>query len=146
MDFSGKLLKIIIILSVVFILSALAANMLISSLLIFDVQETKMDIKVIEENVVGLNIDTDAIHFGKVQRGAEGIRNITVTNDDSRPHLIQAKAYGNISGFVYMSENNFVLGSHEARNLSVMARPPIDAALGYYDGTLQILFLNIYAR
>jgi hypothetical protein len=136
--------KIIPVLLLVFGMGIFASNFLIQEILVFDMYEVKMDIKVIEENIVGLNVDTDAIHFGKMQRGSEGIRNITLANNDANPHLIKIKAFGNISNFISVSENNFIINPNTSKNLSVIAKPPLDSLAGYYEGTLQVLFLNIY--
>jgi hypothetical protein len=134
---------IILTLVIIFIIGVLASNLSIQSFMIFDAKEIKMDIKVVEGDLAGLNIDNDAIHFGRVPRGGGGTRYITLANNNTNPHLIKIKAFGNISSFVYISENSFVMEPYSTKNLTVMAKPPSDLETGYYEGTLQVLFLNV---
>jgi hypothetical protein len=127
----------------VVIFSLLFSYLIINHLMVFAIHETRMDIKVINESIAGVNVDTDAIHFGKVQKGAESMRVLTFINNDNKPHLIIIKSFGNISSFVSVSENNFVLQPHALKNITVVARPPIDAKEGYYEGVLQAIFMNM---
>ncbi|MEM5871333.1 MAG: hypothetical protein QW051_00505, partial [Candidatus Aenigmatarchaeota archaeon] len=127
-----------------FILGYVFSYIIINQLFIFDVIEVKMDVKVIDENIVGINTDADAIHFGKVQRGGEGLRYITLTNNDVKSHLIRIKTFGNISRFVSVSENNFIMEPNTTKNITVVVRPTLDCNTGYYEGTLQVIFINIF--
>jgi hypothetical protein len=121
----------------------LFSYLIINHLMVFAIHETRMDIKVINESIAGVNVDTDAIHFGKVQKGGESMRILTLINNDDKPHFIILKSFGNISSFISVSENNFVLQPHAFKNITVVARPPIDAKEGYYEGVLQAIFMNM---
>ena len=102
-----------------------------------------MDVKVIEGQIIGVNVDTDGVHFGKVPRGGEGLRYITLTNNDSKPHFINIKSFGNISRFVYVSKNNFIMMPKTQENITVMAKIPPEAETGFYSGVLKVTFQNI---
>jgi len=139
-----KLYLMTVILAGVLIAGVAATYFFIQTFLVADIYEIKMDVKVIDENRVGVTVDTDALHFGKVPREGAGMRNITLDNNDARPHLVKMKAFGNISQFIYVSENDFVMEPKESRNVTVTANPSSDVQTGYYEGTLQIIFMNMW--
>jgi hypothetical protein len=125
------------------IAGAASSYLLLQNFLVFEAHEVRMDITVVDGILMGVNTDTDALHFSKIVRGSEGLRNITLDNGDIRPHLVQIKTFGNISGFIYVSENSFVMGPHTRKNVTVTAKVPADAQLGRYEGTLQAIFINM---
>lgn len=110
--------------------------------LVSQIHETRMDIRVVSENVVGVTTDTDALHFGKTPPGGGASRIIILENKDQKPYFIQIKIFGNITQFITVSDNNFSIEPRTAKNVTVTATVPENANPGYYDGVLQAIFMN----
>ncbi len=111
---------------------------------IFSTEEVDMHIKVVGGKMIGINTDTDAIYFGKVRKGGLATRKIIIDNNDDRPHMIQIKTFGDLSKWVYVSENNFILDPSESKNVSVSCEVPTDVEIGNYTGKLQVVYLNVW--
>ncbi|MBN2330692.1 MAG: hypothetical protein JXC85_02655 [Candidatus Aenigmarchaeota archaeon] len=108
---------------------------------VYETRELGMDVYVFK--TAGLNVDDDAIHFGKIPPGASGRRNITIDND-AVPNLVSLEAYGDIAEWVSVSHNDFIIDAHESRNVTVFLQVPEDAEVpGYRSGTLRIIFRKV---
>ncbi len=108
---------------------------------IYEIRELGMDVYV--QGTAGFNVDSDAVHFGMVPPGSKGRRNITIDNDNV-PNMVRIEAYGDIAEWVYVSDNDFILGSYESKSLLVSVSVPPDAEVpDFKNGTLRILFMNI---
>ena len=135
--------RMFIVLAIAAVLAGVALSYLwFTNFSVFIVHEVGMDLKVVGVGLVGVNTDTDAIHFGKVPKGSGSQRILTLENNDNRPHTIVIKTFGNISGFVFVTENNFVMGPGTIKNVTIMAKVPENTNEGYYDGVLQAIFMN----
>ncbi len=111
---------------------------------IYSVKEIDMYLKVVEGYRVGVNTDTDALYFGKVRKGGLSTRRIIVSNYDDDPHFVQIRSLGELSKWVYVSDNNFLLAPNESRNVSVSCDVPRDAEAGNYTGKLQVIYYNLW--
>lgn len=109
--------------------------------IVLDVKEIGIDFVVSDHS--GFNIDTDAIHLGTLQHGAEGKRNITIQNIRHIPIKAHIKIIGDIKDYVYVSENHFKLMPGKAKDISFIAPVPYGQELGLYNGTVRIVFTRI---
>ena len=123
---------------------------LVSSFLVFAiysnmqvelVKSFSMDIKVVELGVIGFNIDTDAVHFGRVMSGGSSTKMINLTGS-SRTRYVRAYAYGSLSEWVGFSENPIIIGNASYRELYVSAVVPDGADYGNYNGTIKLVFMK----
>ena len=111
---------------------------------IYSVEELGMHIKVVEGRLIGVNTDADAIYFGSVGHGGISTRKIILDNYDERPHFVQIRTFGEISEWVFVSDNNFVIEPNGSKNVSVSCEVPMDVEARNYTGTLQAVYFNIW--
>ncbi len=108
---------------------------------IYETREIPMDIYV--SNTPGLNVDSDALHFGKAPPGGVVRRDVVIDNDDV-PNQVTIEAFGDIAEWVYVDDNDFIIEAHESRSFTVSVRVPEDAEVpSFRNGTLRIIFRMI---
>jgi len=101
-------------------------------------QDMLMDVYV--DASAGMNIDTDAIHFGKVPPGATSGRRMLVSGGDQRTQ-VTFETSGQLSGWVSVSENNFILEPHQNKSVDInLAVPATAHAPDYLRGTLRMTY------
>lgn len=89
---------------------------------------------------VGFNVNSSALFFGTITAGGTGSREIIVNNHGALPRKVQVETSGNLSDWVKVSDNNFVLQGYENKSLEVNATVPEDAEFGNYTGILKLIF------
>lgn len=109
--------------------------------LIKDTHTLAMDLMVGEK--VGFNLNNDSIHFGTTYKGGGSRRSIVVENTYSIPLKVSIELYGNISGFVSVSENDFVLLPGAREPVTFFAQTPPEVGYGNYTGTAKLGFYRI---
>ncbi len=100
--------------------------------------ELPMDIKV--EDHFAFNTDVDAIHFGKVPPGNEGLRGFFVNNTYPFQVVANLEISGDITSWVSASENVIVLEPNSHHKINLTASVPLGTAYGLYEGTLAVTF------
>ena len=109
---------------------------------VYKVIDMGMDVYVAEPP--GINVDTDAVHFGKIPPGASGSRELTVTagNYDT---MVVFEHYGSIAEWTSVSDNYIMLKPNESREVMVQVTIPEDIVpLVYRNGTLRIVFRRAF--
>lgn len=114
------------------------------NVVIYSVEEIDMHLKVVKGRIAGVNIDTDALYFGMIGQGGLSARTILLDNYDNRSHLVQIRTLGELSEWVYVSDNNLIIEPNERKNVSVSCDIPRDAEVGNYTGKLQAVYFNIW--
>jgi len=99
----------------------------------------KLDMHLMVGNYTGFNVDTDAIYFGTIMPFGIGTRIINVANSN-QTSIVDIKAYGELKGWIYVSENNFILKPNEEKTVKVMVYVPENAKYKDYEGALKIRF------
>jgi len=108
---------------------------------IYQIQKFAMDVYI--KNELGFDVGSDAIHFGYVPPGGKAMKNVNITVDDVRT-LVTIESEGNISGFMRLSDNDFILEPYETRKVEVSAVIPKSTQLNkYYNGTLMVILRKI---
>src|SRR3989344_3058823 len=130
--------KILILLLVTAILSITLTYFFYQSAKIYSIKELKMNI--IIGNYIGLNTDTDAIHFGTTLPGTSANREIVLNTDKNI--TVNLKLSGNISSFIKIPENNFILSKNMQKSIKLTSVIPLNATKGVYIGILKITFIN----
>ena len=133
----GKLLLLIVAAWLSSVITILAFQYFYTTS-IYEIREVGMDVYV--RNTPGLNVDSDALHFGIVPPGGSGRRTITIENDDIA-NTVSIEAYGDIASWVYVSENDFYIAPSETRSIEVSVDVPGDTPVrSYRNGTLRLIF------
>lgn len=116
----------------------LSAYWFIDTATVYDVKELEMNVYV--GRIVGMNVDTDKIYFGTIAPGGGSFRSMTVTAGPYRS-LVSIQSTGDISEWVYVSDNNFVIEANESMKVEVSVRIPENEEIpGYRDGVMRIVF------
>lgn len=134
--------KNIFILSLIFaLLAGTFIAILYYSSLIYDVAYISMDIKISDHP--GINVDSDALHFGKATSPGGADRYILVSNDYALPLKVMITSRGELSSWINLNESSFILEPAETRSIKVSAEIPSGVSYGNYTGTLKILFRKL---
>ena len=102
-----------------------------------------MDVKV--GRIVGINLDTDAMHFGIVAPKGTSRHRLIISNVYSHNLQIIISWKGNISEMISVSDNNFILMQGENRTVTFSCTLPEDAPMHTtYDGTAKIMYKRFF--
>lgn len=88
---------------------------------------------------MGFDLGPGNLNFGKIVPGYSASRDITITNNFNKPTLTKIKSSGEISSYIIVSENNFVLNSNESKNITFSLFPEKGIELKEYPGEIIIL-------
>lgn len=101
-------------------------------------EEMKMDVKVADK--IGINLDTDAIHFGGAVTGKGGgsSRNFTYTNREPTTRIITFELQGDMAKWVSISKMRLRLKANQSEELTASVNVPADASEGNYIGILRV--------
>ena len=100
-----------------------------------------MDLEVLEtQQLVGLNIDADALHFGRIGRGGNGMRIINLSNSGDFPVRIKLGTEGPIGKWLFYEKNNFILNNKSSDEIDLIVFVPEDADAGIYNSTLVVVY------
>lgn len=104
-----------------------------------EIQEISMDIVI--GDYTGLTLDTDAIHFGTIDKEKKDPRTrlLQISNEDNKTKNVRLTAHGQLSSFVLFSEENFILGPYENKTIEITISPSSDMDYGNYTGTVRAI-------
>ena len=97
-----------------------------------------MDVKV--EDHYAFNLDSDAIHFGKVVPTQQGIRGFILNNTFSFPVTAEFRFSGHIAPWVAPDVNLILLNPRETRELNLTVTIPDNTPYATYTGTMHVTF------
>ena len=103
-----------------------------------DVYRVKYDFRVASD--IGLNADTDYLHFGGVPPGSSGFRGFFVSNDKCDLCNVRISASGDGSNWIRLSEDSFEIYGNQTKDILATLYVPSDAKFGEYKGELTIYF------
>ncbi len=86
----------------------------------------------------GFDLNKTALTFGMVKPGNSGSRGLMIGNDYGKKEKIVITSRGDISDFLIVSENDFVLDIGEKKQVEFSVFIPKDIELGKYDGEIII--------
>lgn len=92
----------------------------------------------VENRVVGMNVDTDALHFGTVSPGGNSRRVMTITpSSDSR---LVINFVGDGAGYLSVDKNNLLVLQGKQINVTFRVTIPENASVGNYSGKARFFF------
>lgn len=109
-----------------------------NSFMTIDIKELNMRIKV--EDVIGINVENSSLNFGKSYPGSLVYRKVNLTNNHDFKVKIKILNTGDISDFVYVSENNFILNPDEIKQVIYYVDLPKNIEYRNYTGTTKVIF------
>jgi hypothetical protein len=92
------------------------------------------------DNVFGVEANWTALRFGIIPPGNIASKEITL--DNKYGHDVRARIFvtGNITDFVAISANDFVLKAGESKIINFVAFIPKETKYGTYEGKVYIIF------
>ena len=94
----------------------------------------------IVDEKIGFDVDESYVHFGSVMPEGSSEKTIVLTNIHSEPLKVNMKTVGELSDWINITENNFILNEYAAKNVTLIANVPFNAEYGNYTGKLIVLF------
>lgn len=91
----------------------------------------------------GFDLNKTALTFGRVVPGSAGSRGIVIKNDFEKSVRVEITSNGEISEFLIVSENDFVLMPKEERNISFSVLFPLGSEMKKYNGWIEIKLKNV---
>ena len=121
---------------------------MVSTLLFYSLYKVKhietipIDIKV--SNVVGINLDDDAMHFGTLLNGGCSSRDVTIKHEYDHPVNVMISIIGDLEGWTSIEKNDFILEEGQEENVEFKICSPIDAIKDKtYTGTARIVLKRV---
>jgi hypothetical protein len=106
-------------------------------------QEVPMDITVSANKSVGFNLDTDAIHFGKMPANSQGWHGFNLTNKMNESYRVHLMPLGEMAGWVSFVENDFIIEPDSIKEARAIASIPSGATPRKYTGTIRAYFKKV---
>ncbi len=136
-----KIRNIVILLFFVLV-SSVFLGILFSNLLLVDY--TEVDAYLTVGSHLGFNLDSDALYLGTVLPGFSGNRDLVVNNEDCSKCKVNIRSEGDLSRWLVISNNNFVIREGEERKVNVAVFVPQDAEFGNYTAKIKIYFWKTF--
>lgn len=123
---------------------ALSLIIIFHSLFIIDANLIKeLEVNIKTGKVIGFDVNTTALTFGRIPPGSTSIREITITNTKNKPVKIILKAEGEAQPFISFQENNIPLQPLETKKIKVYATAPSNSKKNEeYTGKVKIYSSN----
>jgi hypothetical protein len=128
---------IIVLVAIIIIISSLMC-IVYYDYLVLDYKEIYAEVEVATN--IGMSADTDALWFGKIMPNGKSTKKLYVSYPETVK--VNIKVDGNISDFIIINKNNFILQENTTELLEFKAIAPEDAEYGKYNGTVQFYFLR----
>lgn len=92
---------------------------------------------------VGFDLNDSALTFGLIRPGNSASREMIVKNEFDGDVRVVIRSHGDISDFLIVSENDFVLEAFETRNIRFNVFAPMDGSFREYNGMVEVIFENV---
>ena len=103
-----------------------------------------MDVLTSQGKVIGFNVGTDAVHFGKVPLNAESDRKIIITSSKSRRMKVDVTMQGDIANWVTAEPSEFNMEPNETSEVLLTVHVPGDATPNInYTGTVKVTYKSV---
>ena len=129
--------KIILMGAIIAFIGIAITSMLYVNYKVVSVEEINFDLEI--GNEIGFNIDTDAIHFGRVLPGGNSIKQINLTNNKEFDVLIVIQKKSEINDWIIIGENKFVLVPRENKEVNISIKIPLDTEYDLYEGKIKVI-------
>jgi len=136
----NKIIPIIILLIIIFILLVFLYSNLVDYLSTYEKRVVYAQIVV--SNNFGIAINDSSLIFGMTLPGGSARKEIQLQNDFTHDVKFNIYVQGNISDFIIISENNFILKPKEHKTLRFTAKVPMNASYGTYEGNVIFIMKN----
>ncbi len=87
---------------------------------------------------MGFDLTLGHLNFGKIVPGHSSSRSMSITNNYDHPTITRVKSSGEISPYLIVSKNNFILQPTQSINLTFQVFPSKDLPYTEYPGQITI--------
>jgi len=95
-----------------------------------------------DDLTIGISNDPYNLGFGIIPVGSMGKRVIRVDNNETIPSKVKIMKNGNISSFLEIGEDVFVLGMNETKSVDVQLKTGEDTEIGTYTGVIDLIIVK----
>jgi hypothetical protein len=131
--------NLIIFILLLFIVTSGLTALFYSFYIVKDVKKMTMDLIVDDSGILGINSDTDGLHFGTVPRKGSSTRKMIINHKEDYPVLVTIHSFGNFLEWYNISDNNFVVEPNTDKEVKFTVKIPENATAGIYNGTVVIV-------
>jgi len=103
------------------------------------IEKQQVYTKIIVSDKYGFDLNNTALTFGMIKAGGASSRDLTVENRYPLNVKVDIYTKGDISRFISMSKNNFVLNKTSSERITFVASAPKNTENGVYDGYIYII-------
>jgi len=103
-----------------------------------DIQRIPIDVEV--GYTVGINVDTDAFHFGRTSPGGSAWREFNIKNEKDYVQEVLIRFEGDVAYWMKPSLNNFTFGPGQTKKITLTVNVPENAEVGNYTGEAVFIF------
>lgn len=132
-----RMLKLFVILVSFALIAALTTTVTYVYLTRPSIQTIAMDVNVAD--IAGINVDTDALHFGSIMPGGGGFRIFNIKNSDDQARAYRIAFRGDLAPLVYAEPAAGNIAAYESVNVSVHVAIPPQTPLGLINGEMQVI-------
>ncbi|MBU1030827.1 MAG: hypothetical protein ABIC91_07090 [Nanoarchaeota archaeon] len=137
-----KTKQLVLILLTIFFVMIMITTIIFYKTQVYETRIIYTDIEIINKNVIGFNIDTDALHFGKMIPGNTGTRTMIITNDYYPTTLVKINSFGETKKWLSINPNNFVLENGEKKEVHFTMNLEKQAPIGNFSGGVKVILLK----
>jgi hypothetical protein len=101
-----------------------------------------VDMKVKADDILGINVNSTSLDFGRTSLGSQVSREINLTNNFKFAVTARIMNSGNITPFVSVSQSEADILPGEKVTITYFVDIPIDAAKGEYIGQSRVVFMR----
>jgi len=92
----------------------------------------------------GFDLNLTALTLGQIAEGHGGSRGISLVNDHEKPIKIEISSNGEITDYLSLSENNFILLPGEGKSVTFNVYAPKGLEKKTYSGKIEIKTLRLF--
>jgi hypothetical protein len=135
-----KIINLIFLIFIVSLTCVFITFLTFTNIMIIDQKNIEVEFSV--DDFVGLNVAKDKLYLGTIPPKGSGNRNITIENNHNKKVLVKIKTTNEISDFITIEKNNFILMPNESIEIKIKAIIPYNTEKKDYKGNLIITFLR----
>jgi hypothetical protein len=104
------------------------------------IDEKKYPYYIIVSNHFGIDVNSSSFRFGMISPGSSSNRYFKVQNNYGKSVFVEIYSDGDLSRFLKISNNNFLLEKNKSELISITVSIPAEFSYGNYSGNIIMLF------
>lgn len=139
-----KKIQVILILLIIFVLTIFGTFLFYYTYVVLEVKYVPLDMTLIDGPSISLNVDTSALNFTSVTKGALARRSFTVQNSYINPISVDIIVPPELASVISVEDSSFILSPSESKNIGVFAYGNESMPLSHYTGNLKIVIRRVF--